>query len=120
MNLPITLNHAIGNVEKSYSKSFNKMTEQTGSVFRKNAKAKDGWIDEFITLTNKNGKLDYRFSIENNYGFQCLKYIHDNPTKAGLVSTNTDWKYSSARDYAGLRKGTLCNLELGKELLNFI
>ena len=107
---PITLNHAIGSLEKSYSKAFNKETEQSGSLFRAHAKAKDGWIDEFVTLKKGNGKTDFRFIQGNDYGFQCLSYIHE----------NTDWKFSSAKDYAGLRNGTLCNLALGRNLLNFI
>lgn len=119
-DLPITLNLAIGNLEKSYSKAFNKETEQTGSVFRKNAKAKDGWLNEFITVTKNNGQADYRFLPGSNYGYQCLCYIHDNPKKADLVSNNTDWPFSSAKDYAGLRNGTLCNLKLGRELIDFI
>lgn len=116
----ITLNHAIGSLEKSYSKAFNKATDQSGSLFRAHAKAKDGWIDEFVTLKKSNGKMDFRFIQGNDFGYQCLRYIHDNPLKAGLVSEDTDWKYSSAKDYAGLRNGTLCNLELGRKLLNFI
>lgn len=31
---------------------------------------------------------------------QKLKYVHDNPVEAGLVLESTDWKYSSARNYA--------------------
>ncbi|HUH73478.1 MAG TPA: transposase [Chitinophagales bacterium] len=31
---------------------------------------------------------------------QKLKYIHDNPVLAGFVLECTDWKYSSARNYA--------------------
>ncbi len=28
-----------------------------------------------------------------------LEYIHNNPVKAGLVSSSSDWKYSSASDW---------------------
>jgi putative transposase len=38
--------------------------------------------------------------------------------KAGLVSKMEDWEYSSLKDYLGLRKDTLCNLNLAKERLN--
>ena len=31
---------------------------------------------------------------------QKLNYIHNNPVVAGFVSTPTEWKYSSARNYA--------------------
>ena len=34
-----------------------------------------------------------------------------------MVNKQVDWMFSSAKDYAGLRKGTLCNQELAKKLL---
>ena len=33
---------------------------------------------------------------------QRLNYLHMNPVKAGFVSRSEDWKFSSARHYAGL------------------
>ena len=33
---------------------------------------------------------------------QKIDYIHYNPVKAGFVDFETDWKYSSARNYAGI------------------
>ena len=38
---------------------------------------------------------------------QRLKYLHDNPVRAGFVSSPEQWLYSSAIDYAGLGKGLL-------------
>ena len=32
---------------------------------------------------------------------QKLAYIHDNPVKRGYVDKPEDWRYSSARNYAG-------------------
>lgn len=32
---------------------------------------------------------------------QKVNYIHNNPVKEGLVTNPVDWKYSSARNYAG-------------------
>jgi putative transposase len=32
---------------------------------------------------------------------QKLEYIHYNPVKRGYVDVPTDWRYSSARNYAG-------------------
>jgi putative transposase len=34
-----------------------------------------------------------------------------------LADTLAEWPYSSYRDYAGLRRGTLCEQALGRELL---
>jgi REP element-mobilizing transposase RayT len=33
---------------------------------------------------------------------QKLEYIHDNPVKRGYVDDPTHWRYSSARNYAGM------------------
>jgi REP element-mobilizing transposase RayT len=33
---------------------------------------------------------------------QKLEYIHNNPVKRGYVSDPTHWRYSSARNYAGI------------------
>ena len=107
-------------MERTYSRAINKQEERTGSLFRKEAKAKDGLINEFITVTKSNGKPDYRFLPGSDYGFQCLQYLHNNPVKARMTKIATDYQYSSAKDYAGLRNGSLCNLDLGRELLNFI
>ncbi|MBL8823391.1 MAG: transposase [Planctomycetia bacterium] len=32
---------------------------------------------------------------------EIIEYIHNNPVRAGLVEKAIDWKYSSARDWAG-------------------
>jgi len=116
----VTLNDEIGNLQKAYTRAFNKENDKTGSLFRTRCKAKDGWIDEFITLRKTNGQLDYRFLPGTDYAYNCLSYIHNNPCKANLVKIDTDWAYSSAKDYKGLRNGSLCNLKLGKEIINFI
>ncbi|MCE5267763.1 MAG: hypothetical protein LLG00_07745 [Planctomycetaceae bacterium] len=36
---------------------------------------------------------------DDNFARQKIEYIHNNPVKAGLVSTAEDWPYSSARAY---------------------
>jgi|APTNR8051073442_1049403.scaffolds.fasta_scaffold01080_4 putative transposase len=119
-NSIITLNESIGIMQKAYTRAINQEKGWTGSLFRKECKAKDGWIDEFITLRKMDGKLDYRFVSGTDYAFTCLSYIHENPKEAGLVKEITDWKYSSAMDYAGLRKGSLCNIDYGKKILGLV
>lgn len=109
-----SLNHAIGTLLSSYSKGVNKQQGFSGSLFRAKTKAKDGVIDGIITIDGKN--KDLFFKPENNYARICFNYIHNNPPEAGLAATPTDWVYSSAKDYAGLRKGTLCNQPLAKKL----
>tara|TARA_R110000751_G_scaffold176162_1_gene282350 strand:- start:185 stop:337 length:153 start_codon:yes stop_codon:yes gene_type:complete len=41
--------------------------------------------------------------------WQKIKYIHNNPVKANMVSRPEDYRYSSALDYAG-EKGLLKNI----------
>ncbi len=115
----VTLNEAIGTLERSYARAINKQLGRTGSLFRKECKAKDGWINEFVTLEKRNGQEDYRFLSGTNYGLYCFNYIHYNPVEADMVKLITGYPYSSAKDYACLRNGTLCNLNLGRELMNF-
>jgi len=41
--------------------------------------------------------------FSNKFLFQKMKYIHNNPVKAGLVQSATDYPFSSARNYSGLQ-----------------
>jgi putative transposase len=110
-----TLNDAIAILLRSYTQAVNKQENRSGSLFRKHTKAKDGWEDPNLppwhpqyALVLKNWEL---------YGATCFQYIHNNPVKAGLVAEETQWPWSSAPDYAGIRDGTLCNQKLAKTLL---
>ena len=96
------LNKSIGSALSSYSQNFNRKTGRTGSLFRKRTKAKS------LSLRR----------VDNNYGINCYLYIHQNPVRAGLVEKLEDWKFSSFRDYVGLRQGNLCNKKLAIELFN--
>ena len=109
------LSHQIRALLSGYTKAFNKQEERSGSLFRQRTKYKDGWIDGFLTVGSKKEHLLFR--PDNDYARQCFEYIHQNPVKANLVTKPEDWVYSSAKDYAGLRKGTLCNQDLAKESL---
>jgi len=108
------LSHQIRILLSSYTKAFNKQEGRSGSLFRQKTKYKDGWIDGFITVGSKKEHLLFR--PDNDYARQCLDYIHQNPVKASLVGQPEAWRFSSAKDYAGLRNGTLCNQDLAKEL----
>lgn len=108
------LSQNIGILLSSYTKAVNKKYQRSGSLFRGRTKVKDGWVDDTLTVKNVNSPLFFR--PENDYGCQCFHYIHQNPVKAKLVKKETDWIYSSAKDYAGLRNGTLCNQDLAKRI----
>lgn len=113
----ITLNEAIGIIQQSYTKAINKEKKWSGSLFRNPCKAKDGWVSEFITANRKKGQDDSRFQLGNDYAFQCLSYIHNNPVTAGIVTQAVDYPYSSAKEYAGLRNGSLVNMDLGQRII---
>lgn len=87
----------------SYTKAVNLQESRTGSLFQQNSKAK------CLTAIPDNK--------QNNYGLVCFNYIHQNPVVAGIVNSMEDWEFSSFRDYAGLRDGTLCSKEIAYELL---
>lgn len=99
---------------RSYSRAINKQEKRSGALIRHKTKAKKGIIDDFVTIGGRRRGLF--FKPTNNYHQVCFDYIHNNPVEAKICERAVDWKYSSARDYAGLRNGTLCNQELAKEL----
>ena len=49
--------------------------------------------------------------VTPQFTLQKLNYIHNNPVKAGLVDNPEDYRYSSARSYAG-RKDGIVDVEL--------
>lgn len=66
-------------------------------------------------LANDRNK-DFQFWQQHNHPIelstnemldQRLKYIHQNPVKAGFVEKEEDWLNSSAGDYYGIRKGKI-------------
>jgi putative transposase len=110
-----TLNDSIGILLRSYTRAIHKQEGTSGSIFRQETKAKDGWENPSLTPFHP----DYGKVLRNweRYGRNCFFYIHNNPVEALLTLRPEDWEYSSAKDYAGLRNDTLCNLELARKLL---
>ncbi len=88
----------------AYIKGINKEQNRTGSLIQQNTKSK--CVHNAHAVYSK------------GYAGICFYYIHQNPVKAGLVTRAQDWQYSSYRDYAGLRSGTLCDQQLTAGLLN--
>ncbi len=101
---------------RSYTRAINKQEGNSGSLFREKTKAKNGF-DGKLWTGEKSITKDFSFAEGNDYATNCFHYIHENAKEANLVTKPEDYMYSSARDYAGLRKGTLCNQELAKKLL---
>lgn len=85
----------------AYSQGLNQQLKRQGALFQPKTKGK---------------QLDGPFR-EANYPLLCFQYIQQNPLRAGLAATLDGWPYSSYRDYAGLRSGTLCALAEGRTRL---
>ena len=89
----------------AYAHEFNIKNNRSGALFRPKTKSKCLITDaQLINGIN-----------ENDYSLNCFNYIHNNAYEAGLVTRHEDWKWSSYRFYAGLRKESLCNMELAKK-----
>jgi len=103
-NAPIVapINRSISILLSSYTKAINRMYGRSGSLFRGRTKSIDLSPDD---------------RTDNQYPLICFLYIHQNPLKAKLVNKLEDWKFSSFRDYAGIREGTLCNINQTQILL---
>ena len=82
-------------VNSKYAKYYNYINDRVGYVFR----------DRFLSETIDNKR----------YFIQCIKYIHLNPVKAGIVSSSKNYKYSSYTNF--LNKNNYENNELIKEIL---
>ena len=105
---PVT--NGVRKLLSGYARIFNARYNQSGSLFRQKTKAK--CLSEKISLAEN-------CWANNDYYFNSFHYIHQNPFKAGLVSRMEDWEYSSFKDYARLRNGTLCNKQLAVEYCSY-
>ncbi|MGC4037105.1 MAG: hypothetical protein QM764_14195 [Chitinophagaceae bacterium] len=112
------ITNGIRKLLSGYARVFNSRYHRTGSVFRPKTKSK------CLTDISIDAQLKNKVTSETYYA-TCFHYIHQNPLRAGLVNRLEDWEYSSFKDYAGLRNGTLCNKQLAAKFtlydsMNFI
>lgn len=116
-----TLNTSIGYMLRSYTRAFNKKNKTKGSLFRAHTKAMclDQIKNPDHTWYTVDGITEINIDNNKSYTQVCFNYIHNNPTKAGLVKDNPDWEYSSAIDYAGKRNGNLVNKNIAKEFIEW-
>jgi len=113
-----SLQKSIGILLASYTRAINKQNGSSGSLFRSKTKAE--CLNEINGITpsfyNTNaGTIMHVDNPEKQYPNICFNYIHQNPVNAGLVKYETEWEYSSAIDYSGLRAGTLINKEKARK-----
>ena len=115
-----TFNNSIAIMLRSYTRAINKQQKLSGSLFKAHSKAEcvncpNGITPSFIT---RNGITEIQVNNpEREYPQVLFNYIHQNPVKANLVEKASDWEFSSACDYAGLRNGKLVNKKLAEEYL---
>ncbi len=84
-------------LQSSYAKSINYKGNRTGSLFQQKTKSK--------------------IIKDHVHAITAFWYLHQNPVKAGLAGNMWDWEYSSYQDYCRMREDSLCNVALGKILL---
>jgi putative transposase len=91
------LSQAMKSLSLSYTKAINKRFNRVGGLFQ--------------------GRFQKILVMDTEYLVHLIRYIHLNPVKANLVSKPEEWEFSSYLEYAGLRGGTLPNLELIQQQL---
>jgi putative transposase len=91
------LTNAFRLMQSEYAQDFNRKYTRTGSLFRQ--------------------KTKYKELETGKHAFVCFHYIHQNPLKAGLVKRLENLKYSSFKEYAGIRNGKLPQKELASNLI---
>jgi putative transposase len=101
------LSKEIGCLLSGYTKAINKQENRTGALFRPRTKQKACFYEGFASADGQD-KL--------GYASNCFQYIHNNPVAAKMVTSATDWVYSSAKDYAQVRNGSLCQQGLANQL----
>jgi REP element-mobilizing transposase RayT len=87
----LTISSFISSILNSYVKSINKMHKRSGTLFE--SKTKNKQIED------------------ENYFVWIIKYILENPVKAGLCNTILEYEFSNAKDLLGLRNGNLANIK---------
>jgi hypothetical protein len=97
------LPYRIGVMLSGYSQHMNRKRNTTGSYFQQKTKA----ISMSEEMQRKSCPGDRMAYITRQ-----MHYHHQNPVIAGLVQKMEEWPWSSFRDYAGFRHGTLCNKQL--------
>jgi putative transposase len=113
-----SFNDSIGIMLRTYARAIQKQENIEGSLFQQHTKGSCltspdensfSWFYEDYELQ------DCEVLTKEEYPTVCFRYVHENPVKAGLCKSITDWEFSSAPDYFAGRKGKLINKERAKE-----
>jgi REP element-mobilizing transposase RayT len=109
----------LGNIMRDMKKFTSK--EIVSAIKGNKQESRKKWLLWMIRRAGKANKHNKNYQVwqQNNHPVvldtnemidQRLEYLHMNPVKAGYVNKTEDWKYSSAKQYAGLAK--ILELEL--------
>jgi len=96
-DMPENISRAVAVTLRSYTRGINRQYARTGSLFQQNTKA-----------------LEVK---DEQYLLTLIAYIHQNPVRAGLVSTVEEWKYSSFHDLTGFGQRFDHGMVLNKDCL---
>jgi putative transposase len=93
-------------------RDFKKFTSKqiTKAIIDNPKEGRKDWILEILKRAGASNSRNEQYQLwhQNNHPLECicgklilqkLNYIHDNPVKAGIVTTAEDYLYSSARSY---------------------
>jgi len=83
----IPISRIMHGLQSSYTQAFNKRHEKVGHLFQ--------------------GRYKAIICDRDSYLLELIRYIHLNPTRAGLASRPEEYNYSSHKEYLGLVK-TFC------------
>lgn len=102
------LDEIVGEMKSYTSVQFKKIIKEHPQESRKEWMM---WMFERAGKRNSNN-IAWQFWQQHNKPIEIkdqemldktLQYIHDNPVVAGFVTKPEDWKYSSARDFCGIK-----------------
>jgi putative transposase len=106
---------------RSYTRAINKQENRSGSLFRNDTKAaclnsQSEYRKPFFT-DNGITKINISHS-EFQYPQNCFNYIHRNPIDAKLAKKASDYEFSSAKEYAGLRNNPIVNKKIAADFVD--
>lgn len=110
-----TLNDSIGILLRSYTRAINIQQKSSGSLFRKETKAICLNDNEILSPNYYNTEFGTEINLKPdkvNYPNICFNYILQNPVKAGLVTREEDWDFSSKSNLEMINFDKLKEFEL--------
>ncbi len=105
----------------SYARAINLQENRTGSLFQQHTRAiclnsNDKIKPSWVKMTGATKLI--RTNEGMSYPEACIRYIHDNPIRAGNVFKLEYWRYSSYHEiYGGDGTYRIVNLDKAKKIV---